>query len=111
MHNRWTVAAPGFSGIASPLSQQELLVTKLNFPVLRSRRTLESRLIQSQRDSVTESIQKIVFTVALFVTHSKTLHLLEKVISKLAFVGHELVEGVIGILDAPLMNRAIAKSW
>jgi hypothetical protein len=70
-----------------------------------SRRALESFVIsQDQCDPVAKGVEKIVFSLLLFIAKPKSFDLLNEMISRLLLVDHRLVEGVVGVFDESLMN-------
>ena len=59
---------------------------------------------ESQGDAVAECVEKIVFTVAISVSHAKALDLVEEVISNVLLVDGRLMECVVGVLDQSPMD-------
>ena len=59
---------------------------------------------KSQGDAVAERVEKIVFTVAISVSHAKALDLFEEMVSNVLLVNGRLVVCVIRVLDHSTMD-------
>jgi hypothetical protein len=61
---------------------------------------------QRDCDPVTERIQKIVFSFVVLVADPKAFDLVDQVIARFTLVNCGLVEGVVGVFDAPPVDVA-----
>jgi hypothetical protein len=49
---------------------------------------------KTERNSVTEGVEEIIFSVTFLIAHAKVLDLIEQMVSRVLFVDGYLVEGV-----------------